>query len=311
MKKRVATLTMNPAVDVSTAIPRMQAGRKLRCEAPRRDPGGGGINVARGLRRLGGDASALFPAGGPVGRHLGELLDREGITTVHVPIEGETRESFTVTDRSDGQVYRYILPGPRLSETEWRRCLDQLRGIEPTPRYIVASGSLPTGVPEDFYAHVARVSHELGSRLILDSSGLAMQAALDEGVHLVRGNFAEFQEYTGKALEDPREQEEAMLELVERGYADVVILTLGPYGALLTSREGHIRMRAPKVQVVNPSGAGDSFVAGLTCHLAQDKPYDVALRYAVAAASAVMLTEGTELFRHEDVERLYEAVVAD
>jgi 6-phosphofructokinase 2 len=151
----IVTLTMNPALDESTSVAYVLPDRKLRCQAPAYEPGGGGINVARAVRKLGGDALACFPVAGPAGELLKRLLDAEGVRQT-------------------------------LEETEWPGFLDWLRQLGPPPAFIVASGSLPPGVPVDFYARVAAVARDMGSRLVLDTSGVPLARAVDQGVHLLK-----------------------------------------------------------------------------------------------------------------------------
>ena len=170
---------------------------KLRGKTQRRDPGGGGINVARVIRRLGGDARAIYPVGGAIGKLLRQLLDQEGVASHTWTIAGETRENFFVDEISAGKQYRFILPGPRLHESEWKECLKLVSALEPFPRYLVASGSLPDGVPEDFYAQVARIAKQRGARFVLDTSGPALAAAVAEGVDLIKPNLREMRELTG------------------------------------------------------------------------------------------------------------------
>jgi 6-phosphofructokinase 2 len=125
----IITLTINPAIDVSIAVERVAPVHKLRCTSARRDPGGGGINVARVLKRLGADVVALYPTGGVLGALLRQLVTDEEIPCLTIGISDETRENITVLDQSIGQQYRFILPGPRLSELEWRGCLDAVASL--------------------------------------------------------------------------------------------------------------------------------------------------------------------------------------
>lgn len=154
----IVTITPNPSVDVSTTVDRIVPIHKIRGVSQRRDPGGGGINVARAVKRLNGDASAIYPVGGAIGMLLRRLLDDEGIESKTFAIEGETREDFFVGETCTGQQYRFILPGPQLHRNEWLSCLCLLEALQPFPHFVVASGSLPVGVPDDFYARVARIA---------------------------------------------------------------------------------------------------------------------------------------------------------
>ncbi len=195
--KPVATLTMNPTIDVSSTLEEVVPRRKLRCEEPNRDPGGGGINVARVIHRLGGTAMALYIAGGATGQLLHKMVRREKIEGRRIEIEKLTRESFTITETAAGRQFRFVFPGPTIRRGEWQQCLDMLGLFTPMPAYIVASGSLPPGVPVDFYARAAKVAKRVGARFILDTSGQPLRAAMAEGIFLIKPNRHELEEATG------------------------------------------------------------------------------------------------------------------
>lgn len=299
----IVTLTMNPAVDLAADTDRVEPERKLRCSAPRRDAGGGGINVARVLRRFGRDSTALYPAGGVTGDILHGLLEREGVGSVPVPIAGETRENVTISEPGTGAQYRFVLPGPELTENECRASLDRLAELA-GPGFVVASGSLPPGVPPALCREVVSIAAGQGARAVVDSSGGALAAALEEGVFLVKPNLRELSDLTGRTLETESEWAGAAADLVERGAAEVVALSLGHRGAMLVSRD--LRLYAPAISIepVSAVGAGDSFVAAMVWQLDAGADLARAFAYGVAAGTAALLTPGTELCRPEDVERL-------
>lgn len=303
----ILTLTMNPAVDLSASTDRVEPERKLRCDRPRRDPGGGGINVARVLRRFGAPASALYPAGGRTGALLHELLVAEGIGSTPIRIAADTRENVTVTEAVSGDQYRFVLPGPELRPEEWQACLAHLRAVV-EGSLLVASGSLPPGLPATFYREAARTAAERNARLVLDSSGEALAGALEAGVFMVKPNLRELSDLLGRKLEGQAEWLAGAASLVDSGSAEVVALSLGASGAMLVSRE--VRLYAPAVLVtpVSAVGAGDSFVAGMVWQLAAGADLRRAFAYGVAAGTAALLTPGTELCRPEDVERIYPEV---
>jgi 6-phosphofructokinase 2 len=303
--KRIVTLTLNPAIDLAADAEQVKPIRKIRCEKLKMDPGGGGINVARVIGELGGCATAVYTEGGSLGKLLLDLLDRERIDAVPVEIANPTRESFTVNETSSGRQFRFVLPGPELQEAEWRRCLKVLEALEPFPDFLVASGSLPPGVPDDIYARMARMVGARGGRLLLDTSGEALGAALEERVYLIKPNLRELRELTGRGIESEQEQEEACRELVLRRNAEMVALTLGDKGALLVTRDRTRRAAIPKVEVVSPVGAGDSFMGAMALALAREKSAEEAFVYGVAAGTAAVMTPGTELCRKDDVERLF------
>jgi 6-phosphofructokinase 2 len=299
---------MNPAVDVSTSVERMTPAHKLRCSTAQQDPGGGGINVARVILRLGGNVMTIYPVGGATGQLLRRLVDAEEIQSVTDELSEETRLSFTVMEKETGEEYRFVFPGPTLSEPEWRQCLDRIGSLPNRPDIFVISGSLPPGVPEDFYASVARIAKASGAKVVLDTSGSALRAALHEGLYLIKPNLRELRELTCAPLDDQNAWVLTCRELVRAGRAEVVALTLGEKGALLVTHDMALRATALPIQPVSTVGAGDSFVGAMIWALAGGKDMKDAFRYGVAAGSAALLTPGTELCAREDVERLYSEV---
>jgi 6-phosphofructokinase 2 len=304
----VYTLTMNPSIDISTSVPRVVADQKLRCERPRVDPGGGGLNVARVIHRLGGRCTALYAAGGHSGRLLQELLRAEGIDHRALEIDGSTRQDVTVTDRGDGRQYRFVMPGPLLVEAEWQRGLDRLLQASPVPDYIVASGSLPQGVPTDFYARLARSARQVKARVVLDTSGEALRAAAREPVYLLKPNRREVEELIGRPPADEGDLSREVEKFVRGGGAEAVVVSLGAQGALLVTRDGAERLSAPEVPVESRIGAGDSMVGGIVLALARGDSMRDAVLLGLAAGSAAVMTPGTELCRPTDVERLLAAL---
>ncbi|WP_431218945.1 1-phosphofructokinase family hexose kinase [Leifsonia xyli] len=300
----VLTLTVNPALDISATTPEVIADHKLRCTGSRLDPGGGGVNVARVVRRLGGRTVAVYTAGGPIGEAYQRLIEAERVPGVVVPIRGSTRASFTIDEGEDAAQYRFVLEGPELSEDEWRTCLDYVAQLAAPGGLVVASGSLAPGVPTDFYARVARVAREAGARCVVDSTGPALAEALAEGVFLVAPSRRELAAHAGGTLGDERAVAEAAMTLVASGAAQYVAVTLGSGGAILAAASGTRHLAAPAVQAVGSVGAGDSFVAGLVLRLAEGRSVEDGLIAGVAAGTAAVLSPGTELCSPAEFARL-------
>ncbi len=301
---RVLCLTMNPAVDLATETERVVPTHKLRCGDTLHDAGGGGVNVARVLTRLGGHCTAVCPTGGSSGQWLQKRMREEGLDSVFLPIAEETRVSFTVHEHSTGAEFRFVMPGPRLSEAEWQHCLQWLEALQPFPDLLVASGSLPPGVPTDFYARLARLCRDKGARLVLDTSGPALAAALAEGVFLFKPNLKELAELSGQSLDSAEQWQAAARQLVLDGKADVVALTLGHLGALLVTRDGMWSAPPLDVPVASAVGAGDSFVGAMVWGLQRGLPLEQAFAWGIAAGTATLLSAGTALCRPEDVRQL-------
>jgi 6-phosphofructokinase 2 len=300
----ILTLTLNPTIDVSTSVARLEPIHKLRCGPVRRDPGGGGINVARVVRRLGSDVVAVYPTGGLIGALLRKLTDAEGVQSRTVVIAEETREDFTIFDEAGGEQYRFVLPGPQLSEAEWRSCLQTITALDGELAFIVASGSLPPGVPADFFGVLADIAKKKGAKLVIDSTKPVLQAALQKGVHLIKPNLREMRDLMDTPLATKAEWIDACRQLIASGGAEFVALTIAEGGALLVGRDEAWMAEGLPVKLVSAVGAGDSFLGAYVWALSNGHPPREALRHGVAAGSAALLTPATELCLKEDVERL-------
>jgi 6-phosphofructokinase 2 len=303
----VLTITLNPALDLTTSLDHLAPARKLRCGPVRLDAGGGGVNVSRAIKELGGESRAFVAIGGHTGAQFRAILDRTGIEVEYWPLIEETRTSFTVMETASGQPYRFVLPGPRVSPAEANAILDRIAQRSGSHRgFVVASGSLPPGIPDDFYGGLACRCRELGARLIVDSHGAALRAAAAERPYLIRLNHLEAQELLGGDSQIAAHT--LARELVDTGLAEAAIVTVGERGAIVASAGRQIEIRPPRVEVKSGVGAGDSFVAALTFGLAKGWDLEDAARYGVAAAAAAVITEATELCKRDTVDTFFAAI---
>jgi 6-phosphofructokinase 2 len=252
------------------------------------------VNVSRAIKKLGGKSLLLYPAGGMTGKRLQELLDEEGLDHRPFPIDGMIRESLVILEESTGQQYRFGMPGPKLKKNEWEPFLQELATIDPSPDYVVASGSLPPGVPPDFYAQVARVGKKRGAKTIVDVSGKALKEALEEGVFLIKPNVREFRELVGEEIKEESQIKAEAQKMVKSGRCEVLVISLGAAGALVVSEEFAEHILPPTVPIVSKVGAGDSMVAGITLSLARGNPLRESVLFGVAAGSAAVMTPGSE-----------------
>ncbi|RAJ89675.1 6-phosphofructokinase 2 [Larkinella arboricola] len=306
----ILTLTLNPAVDISTTVDRLIPEQKLRCATPRYDAGGGGINVSKAIHRLGGSTLGLFPVGGPTGTLLEQLVAQQQIDYQTVPIAGWTRQSFVVSETGSQQQFRFGLPGPTWSNEEASQLLDTLQRFSRRVEYVVASGSLPPGLPADFFATLAQQAKKMGARLVLDTSGPPLQKAIYEGVFLLKPNVGELAALVGEEKLEGTEVEEAARAVVVGGGCEIMVVSLGPNGAVMMTKEmakrcqRGLHMPAPTVKKQSTVGAGDSMVGGLVYALSQGQGYEDMLRLGVACGTAATMNPGTELFHLSDVQRL-------
>jgi 6-phosphofructokinase 2 len=299
----IVTLTFNAAVDSFMVAPAIVPGHKIRTSRGRLDPGGGGLNVARAIARLGGPVTPIYLAGGATGQLLEALLHRDGLSGIAVSIRGETRLCHTVRETSTGQEYRFIAEGPTVGPEEMETAISVLNKLDFD--WLVASGSLPPGVPPDAYTRLTRVAVAHDARFVLDSSGDALRAALaGGGIDVVKPSLRELEDLAGKPLRSMEEQASAAEVFLHSGAARLVALTLGERGAILVEQGRILHVAAPAVAACSTVGAGDCFVAGLTLGLAQGFSNEDALMLAVASGVASVLREVTQLCEIADVSRI-------
>jgi 6-phosphofructokinase 2 len=304
----IVTLSLNPTIDVASEADLVRPTHKVRTANETYDPGGGGVNVARVITELGGAARVICPAGGFTGELLDELLEKAGVPRQIVRIGGSTRISVTIFERKTGLEYRFIPNGPKLQPEEVEACLTAIREAE--YEYFVASGSVPLGAPSDILAQIAAIVHDRGAKFVLDSSGVGLSATLERvPVYLVKPSMSELEALKGRRLDDESARD-AAIDLIERGQAEIVAVTMGASGALLATKQGVWRMRAPRVEAHSAVGAGDSFVGAMTLALSRGSPVEDALTLAIAAGAASVLTPGTRLCTAPDVLRIYDDIRA-
>lgn len=305
----IATLTMNPAIDVAYAVEKIVPQHKIRTTHEYANPGGGGINVARVFVRLGGNARAIYLSGGPIGIALDGLIDRHQLVRTRVPIAGTTRIAVTMLEAQSGQEYRVTPEGPELSEPEWRAALAACEAAE--CRHFVASGSLPRGVPADFYARVARIMAQRGVAMVLDSSGPALKAAIEAGgIALAKPSRSELEFLSGGPLSTRADVVAAARALVDAGKVQRLAVTLGHEGAILVEPGRVIDCPALPVEAKSTVGAGDSFLAAMVHGLATGMDAAAAFRRGMAAGTAAVLHPGTDLAHPDDIARLERQIAA-
>ncbi len=306
----ILTLTMNPALDVLTSIDQVSHTHKMRCGPTLKHPGGGGVNVARVLHRLGANCVAVYLASGVTGERHHKLMSAEKVRCHVMPIAEETRESFSVHETSSGNDFRFVLPGPHVTSAEVEACLDYVTQHLPK-QFLVISGGLAPGMPENLYARLAALAKAQGVRVVLDSNGPALAQALKEGVYVFKPSLRELRDLTGQDLPDQDSQVAAAQQLVHSGQAEIVALSLGAEGALVVSATERWRARSVKVDVQTTIGAGDSFVAGMVWSLGRGEPVLKAFQYGMASGAAALLAPGTSLSQASDVHALLPQVVIE
>ncbi|TPV31469.1 1-phosphofructokinase family hexose kinase [Paucihalobacter ruber] len=301
---KALTITINPSVDKSSSVSGIVPEKKLRCDNPKYEPGGGGINVSRALKKLGLDSLSLFTSGGRTGKLLESLLLEESLQILPFSVKNETRENFIVVDTLTNQQFRFGFPGQPFSKNEQKILLDTINAIKDFPEIAVISGSLPDGVNVELMKDLIQICKNKNSKVVIDTSGEALTAAVEEGVYLIKPNIGELAVLTGKNELTVHTMETAAKQLINNGSAEIVVVSMGASGATLFNNNEKIYQPAPLVKVRSTVGAGDSMVAGMVSALLNNSSMKNVLRMGIACGSATTMAEGTGLFKTENVYKI-------
>jgi 6-phosphofructokinase 2 len=302
--KKITTLTINPSLDKSTRFSGLIAEQKMRCEKPRYDAGGGGINVSKAISKLGGNSTCIFTSGGSSGEMLEELVANEKIESIVIKTNNWTRENFIAFENTTKAQYRFGFPGNEFSENEKDTILKSIKDLETD--YLVISGSLNEGLSTNFYQKIAQIAKESSIKVIVDTSGEALLKVLETGVFLIKPNIGELAKLIGVERLELPEVEKAAKKLIENKSAEIVVVSLGADGAILVTKDETHLIKAPKVEKKSTVGAGDSMVGGMVWALSQNKILKEVIQIGVCCGTAATMNEGTQLFKVEDVMRLLE-----
>lgn len=306
----IITITVNPALDLSTEAPAVIPDRKLRCATMAVHPGGGGVNVSRAIANLGGESRTLIALGGPTGDRVADLLAEEGLVTETLGVAHPTRESVSVRDRATGLQYRFMMPGPEWSEADCATAREVILGAVGPDTLVVPSGSLPPGMAETFFLDLAGDVMAAGGRMVLDTSGPALERAAGtrSGLHVLRMDLAEAEELSGRRLARIEQVAEMAASLLQAGAAEIVMIAADAQGTVLATRDWLGLARPPFVVVQSKIGGGDSFVGAFTYALARGEDARAACAWGTAAAASAVTQPGTDLCVAEDTDRYYRQV---
>jgi 6-phosphofructokinase 2 len=255
---------------------------------------------------LGGDSLCVFSSGGSPGIKLEELVQKEGIEIKTISTQNWTRENLVALDTNTNSQYRFCFPGASISDLEKETIIQTVQQLK--PKYLVASGSLNEGLATDFYQKIADLAKATGTKLIVDTSGEALKKVLEKGVYLVKPNIGELAKLIGVERLETNEVEVAARKLIEKGSAEIVVVSLGAQGAVLVTATQTEFVPAPNIVKKSTVGAGDSMVGAMVWALSLNKSLKEVVQWGVACGSAATMNEGTQLFKLEDAKRLFEGL---
>ncbi|MER6564988.1 1-phosphofructokinase family hexose kinase [Streptomyces sp. NPDC001093] len=279
----ILTVTLNTALDLTYRVRSLRPHASHRVSEVIERPGGKGVNVARVLAALGHEVTVTGFAGGGTGRGVRErLADVPGLTDALVPVAGATRRTIAVVDELSGDTTQLNEPGPLIAPAEWGAFLDRYEELLAGASAVALCGSLPPGVPVGAYANLVRAARAAGVPVLLDTSGEPLRRAVAARPDLIKPNADELAELTGS-----HEPLRATQDARRRG-AHAVVASLGPEGLLAVTPEGRWRAAPPARVLGNPTGAGDSAVAGLLSGLVEGLTWPDRLTRAVALSAATV-----------------------
>ena len=300
--QNIITLTINPSLDKSTHFSELIAEQKMRCEKPRYDAGGGGINVSKAIFKLGGNSTCIFTSGGSTGEMLEELIAKEKLEGISIKTKNWTRENFIAFENKTKSQFRFGFPGNELFVDEKEKIIKIITELK--SEYLVISGSLNQGLPSNFYSKIAEIAKQKGIKVVVDTSGEALQKVIETGVYLIKPNVGELAKLIGVERLELPEVEKAAKKLIENKSAEIVVVSLGADGAILVTKDETHLVKAPKVERKSTVGAGDSMVGGMVWALSQNKTLKEVIQIGVCCGTAATMNEGTQLFKLVDVKKL-------
>jgi len=299
----IYTLTPNPSIDRSLTIPEIRFNSVIRSQKVRLDWGGKGFNVSRSLQQFGIESLAMGWVGGGSGKMLSDGLQRLGIHTDFVWVDEETRTNTMIIEADGSWHLKVNEPGPPISKSDVDQLFQKVEGFAKKGDLWVLSGSLPPDVPETFYADLIRLLKSRGAKVILDASGRPLELGCQEAPFLVKINIPEASELVGFTINDPEDAKRAALPFLRMGVL-VFGLTMGDAGLLMATQKEMVYASAPKINVRNAAGSGDSLLAGLIYAQQQGMDLVETARWAVATGSASVETEAVSEFSIERIQEL-------
>lgn len=305
---KIVTLTFNPCIDKSSWVEALAPEKKLRCPDFKKEAGGGGINVAKAIKNLGGDhLLAIYLAGGCTGILLNSLVQKENVQSKVIDTGMDTRENIMIIDRATNLQYRFITPGDAVKECHWQHTLEAVENV-PDCKYLVVSGSLQRGYPKDILERLAEIAGRKGARLIIDVPGEALRDHPVGEVYLLKPNLHELCTLSEREELHGGEIAGAARDIISKKISEVVVVSMGPAGALLVTKDLTEQIMAPPVKRKSTVGAGDSMVAGIVMYLAAGRDIKEAVMFGVACGTAATMNEGTRLCNLKDAEKLYKVI---
>lgn len=299
----ILTVTLNAAIDKRYVLEQLRPGEVNRVKEISYSAGGKGLNVARVAALAGEAVCATGFVGGHAGNYIIETLQKQNIRSDFVHIMGESRSCINIYDEASKIQTEILEPGAGVTEEDKERMLQKFRQLISESSLVAISGSVPQGADASLYVKMIEIASQQGKRVILDTSGRLLEEAIKAVPYMIKPNMDEIRMLTGKSLKTQAELLQAAKQLHQSGI-ELVVISCGSDGSLTVCREGVYRAIAPRVEVVNTVGCGDSLVAGFAVGLCRNMPIEDTIKLATAISAANAMRVETGYFRPEDMQEL-------
>ena len=303
----IVTITFSPCIDKSMTVASLLPDIKLKCTSPVTEPGGGGVNVARAIKKLGGEATAIYLAGGYTGQFFSTLLQREKIDTIVIETAQDTRENIILLETTTNRQYRLGMPCPPITQHESGQLIRQLEALNDI-RFVVVSGSFPPELPEDIIPAMVSICKKKNVKLVADCAGKALNTLIAGEVFLIKPNLRELRQLTGQEINGPVQAMAAARQLLQQYPCTAIVVSMGSEGALLVTKQDELMVVPPEIERKSTVGAGDSMVGGIVYSLNRGNSLANAIQYGVACGTAATLNPGTALCKKEDADQLFSSL---
>ncbi len=307
----IITITLNPAVDKTVEIADFEVGNVNRVSSLRYDAGGKGINVSKVIRSLGGNSKAVGILGGNAGNFIKDYLDHIGIDNDFHFIKRETRTNLKVIDPSKKTNTDINEPGPEVSGEDMTTLKRKVLGDLGKDSVVVFSGSVPVNVDKGIYGEWITAAKQKGALTILDADGELLKRGIAAGPFLVKPNIHELESFFGTEIQDIRQGEKLARGLLEQYGIEQIVVSLGAKGAIFINRDYSMLAHGMNVEVKSTVGAGDSMVAALAYSLERGDDFEKAIRLAVAAGTANVMTSGSQAAEYQTIVELEKQVTME
>lgn len=301
----ILTVTLNPSIDISYKLEDFIIDDVNRCKDTSKTPGGKGLNVSRVLKQLGTDISATGFIGGYNGEFLKAELEKLNIDTKFLNVKGNTRNCIAVLH--GGKQTEILESGDYISEEEQREFLRLFEDILTENSIITISGSMPLGIPADYYEKLIEIANRKGNRVIFDASGDNLRNIIlnsENKPYAIKPNETEIQQIENKNLETEEKLIEYLKSDIFKGI-ELIIVSMGAEGALVKYKENIYNVEIPKIDVINPVGSGDSTVAGIAYGLNKDLDIEDTIKYGMACGILNTMEEKTGYIKIDNLDDIF------